>query len=327
MKVVRMSLAFSLLFVSITGLSAESFRVRSLTPVLVDSKKAEAVSVPLGYNDAIGITFPKEAPFLKGVEIEIKIPQDIIAYRNSMAYGVYRQVRPAPQTQSIDYQADRIDMQPLPARLTFVLQIPLRPDHGLKSGPYATVLPVVHDPRQGPLLFRLLPVMKGLPENIESLTFGVKIKPILANEGGFRLSVAYPDGHAKPITVRVDERLVEDTHSMLVLAPGNHHLSIVSQDFRNEVRMFTVEVAKITELSVALQGTSPRLLLEAPENAVITVDGIPVANPREPREFEPGEHTIQFTIGDYTITRQVFAERGKDYTVSMRIDVNVTESP
>ncbi len=327
MKVVRYALVLSLLFPLSVGLYAESFRVRSLTPVLVDQKKAEATSVPLGYNDAIGISFPREATFLKGVEIEIKIPQDIVSYRNSMAYGVYKQVRPAPQAQSIDYQADRIELQPLPSRLSFVLQIPLRPDHGLKSGPYATVVPFVHDPRQGPLLFRLLPVMKGLPENIESLSFAVKIKPILANEGGFRLAVSYPDGHAKPITVRVDERPVEDITTMLVLAPGNHHLSIVSQDYRNEVRMFTVEVARVTELSVALQGTAPRLLLEAPENAVISVDGAAVANPREPRELEPGEHTIQFTIGDYTITRQVLAERGKDYTVSMLIDVNVTVSP
>ncbi len=327
MKVVRITLTCSLLFLAFARLPAESFRVRSLTPTLVDSRKTDPTSAQLGYNDAIGIAFPKEATFLKGVEIEIKIPQDIVAYRNSMAYGVYRQVRPAPQAQSIDYQADRIDLQPLPSRLSFVLQIPLRADHGLKSGPYATVVPFVHDPRNGPLLFRLLPVMKGLPENIESLAFGVKIKPILANEGGFRLSVTYPDGHAKPLTVRVDERLIEDPAAMLVLAPGNHHLSIVSQDFRNEVRMFTVEIAKITELSVALQGTAPRLLLEAPENAVIMVDGVPVANPREPREFEPGEHTIEFKIGDYAITRQIFAERGKDYTVSMLIDVNVVETP
>ncbi len=316
-----------LLFLSINASAADSFRVRSMAVISVDSQKSEAQTVELGYNDAVGILFPKNTTFLKGVEIEIKIPQDILAFRNTMAYGVYRQVQPLPSQATIDYQGEQVTLQPLPSRLSFVLQIPLQKNHNLKTGPYSTVLPTIYDASKGPLLFRLLPIMKGLPENIETLTFSVKIKPILTEEGGFQLKILYPQEGAKPVSVRIDELLISNPEAMAVLPSGIHHLSIVSDDFRNEVRMFTVESAKVTELSVTMQDTVPRLYLVAPQNARIFLDNLPVENLKEGFIIEPGEHTVQFKIGDYELTKQITVEKGKDYTVSMLIDINVTVSP
>jgi len=316
-----------LLLSSALSLCAESFRVRSMSLVALDSQKTEAQIVALGYNDAIAIVFPASPIFLKGVEIEVKIPQGILSYRNSMAYGLYHRVKPAPSTATIDYQGEELTFQPLPSRLSFVLQVPFMNAHGLKSGPYATVLTTVYDAKKGPLLFRLLPIMKGLPEDIETMQFPVRIKPILTEEGAFRLSLAWPGNQVKPVSVRIDESLVENAEDLVFLAPGTHHLSVVSDEFRNEVRVFTIESARITELTVPLQDTAPRLFLVAPENAVIQVDGKSVENPKNPYILEPGEHAILFKIGDYELMRQITAEKGRDYTVSMVIDINVTESP
>jgi hypothetical protein len=326
MKQFRVVLTVMLLFPAIASVSAESFRVRSMTPITIDIQKSEPQVAEIGYNDAVGIIMPKASPFLKGVEIEIKIPQDIIAYRNSMAYGVYRLPQPTPSERTIDYQAEQVTLQPLPSRLSFVLQIPVQKNHNLKTGPYSTVLSYVHDTARGPLVFRLLPIMKGLPENIEGLQFTVKVKPILTDEGGFRLKIDYPETNPKPVSVRIDEALVTNPESMQILAPGTHHLSIVSDDYRNEVRVFTVEGARITDLTVPLQGTVPRLFLVAPENASVVIDGQPAENARDPRSIEPGDHTILFKIGDYEIAKQITVEKGHDYTISMLIDINVTES-
>jgi hypothetical protein len=240
MKAPRLSFAIFLLLAGLSLIGAETFRVRTLTLASVETHK-EAESLSIGYNDAVSIQFPREATFLRGVEIELKIPQEILAYRNSMAYGLYRAIKPAPSAATIDYDAERIDLQPLPSRLSFVLQIPLRTNHGLKTGPYATVIQTAQDPRKGPILFRLLPIMKGLPEGIENLQFTVKVKPILANEGGFRLSLVQPGGArleagSNAVSVRIDEKPVEDYASLVVLTPGSHHLSVVSSEYRNEVR-------------------------------------------------------------------------------------------
>lgn len=309
---------------------ADSFRVRSTHIAAIDASNPDAQVFELGYNDAIGIAFPQNPVFLKGVEVEIKVPQEIIEYRNSMAYGLYDKAEPAPAAGKIDYKATQITLQPLPSRLSFVLQIPLVRDHRLKTGPYATVLPSVHQPKSGPLLFRLLPVMKGLPDDIENFVFQVKIKPILSDEGGFMLSIGYPDPSGEPagdVSVRIDEKPVDNALELQVLKPGTHHLSIVSDAYRNEVRVFNVEQARVTELMVTMQDTASRLYLIAPENAVILLDGENAGIGREPRVIEPGEHSITFTIGDYEIVKQLTVEKAHDYTVSLVIDVNITESP
>jgi len=327
MKKTALLVIVSLLILHATVPAAESFRVRSTTVVQVTVQKPDTQTIEIGYNDALSIEFPKPSPFLKGVEIEIKIPQALLPYRNSMAYGVYRSVVPAPVTGTIDYQAEQISMQPLPSRLSFVLQIPATKAHGLKTSPYATVLPYVHDPARGPLFFRLLPVMKGLPEGIETMGFVVRVKPLLSDEGALSLRIRQPGDASHPVSVRVDENLIPAPDGLIILPAGVHNLSIVSDDYRDEVRMFTVEPARVTALEVSMQGTTPTLLVVAPENAKILLDGQPLSNTRDPRELAPGDHTIQFTIGDYELTRKIQAEKGKTYTVSMLIDVTIEESP
>lgn len=326
----RVGIAFTFTMLLLSAAAADTFRVGSTAIALVDSASPEARVFDMGYNGAVGIEIQKDAAFLKGIEIEVKVPQELIEFRNSMAYGLYSKTDPLPAEDRIDYKATQLTLQPLPSRLSFVLQVPLVKDHRLKSGPYSSVLPYIHDPKSGPLLFRLLPVMKVLPDNIGDLKFQIKVKPILADEGGLRLSVAYPTEetaeHAQ-ISVRIDEMLVSNPEELQILKPGQHHLSIVSDSYRNEVRVFKVEQARITDLSVTMQDTAPRLYLVAPENAVILMDGESVSPGKEARIVEPGEHVIKFTIGDYEIVKQVTIENARDYTVSLIVDVNVTETP
>ncbi|ULQ59463.1 PEGA domain-containing protein [Brucepastera parasyntrophica] len=325
-KIQSFSIIF-FLFLLPFSVCAESFRVRSVTTLVLDTEKSEGKTVNIGYNDAVAVFFPENIIFLKGVEIEVKIPAEILEYRNSIAYGLYHRIKPAPVKNVIDYQADRIELAPLPSRLTLILQVPLIEKHNLKSGPYGTVISYMHNPASGPLLFRLLPVMKGLPDDIENVVFSVKIKPLFINEGGFILTLTYPDEEQYPVSVRLDETLLQEPHSLQLLSPGNHYLSVVSEEYRNEVRQFTVESARTTELEVQLQDTTPHLFLIAPENADIYLDNELLENPREERAIDPGEHVILFRLGDYELVRQITIEKGRDYTVSMTIDIQVSETP
>jgi hypothetical protein len=244
-----------------------------------------------------------------------------------MAYGLYRQIKPSISASQIDYQAEQIVLTPLPARHSFVIQIPLQKNSGLKSSPYATVVPYTHDATKGPLLIRLLPIMKGLPENIESLAFPVRVKPLFADLGGMRLSLSYPEGPVRPVSIRIDEMLVERGDELQLLPPGSHHLSIVSDDYRSEVRVFTVEQARVSEIALTLQDTTPRLYLVGPENAVVLLDAQPIALTKDPFALTPGDHVITFKVGDYELTKQLSVEKGRDYTVSVLFDLQISVSP
>lgn len=327
MKHAHVFLFILLFFGTLESVCAETFRVRSMGTVLLDSQKPATQTIDIGYNDAVGIMFSQNQTFLRAVEIEIKIPQEILRFQNSMAYGVYRKVRPNPSVDIIDYSGIQEAFQPLPSRLSFVIQFPLLENHKLKSSPYATVIEHIHNPKDGAIVFRLLPIMKGLPEGIEDMRFHVRIKPLLTDEGAFSVSLTYPSGQEKPVRVLIDEQVIEQGKKHYLLSPGDHHLAIVSDHYRNEVRMFTVESARITALEVKLQDTAPSLFLVAPENTTILVNDQPVESTQKPMIIEPGPYTILFKIGDYEVVRHITAVKGKDYTVSMHIDINVTESP
>jgi len=319
---------FSLLLLGALGtLCAESFRVRSMGTVVLDSQKPATQTIDIGYNDAVGIIFSQNKAFLRAVEIEVKIPQEILRFQNSMAYGVYRNLRPNPSVEVIDYSGTQDAFQPLPSRLSFVLQIPLLENHKLKSSPYATVLERIHNPKDGPIVFRLLPVMKGLPQGIDEMHFYVRIKPLLTDEGGCSVSLNYPDEQEKSVRMMIDEQPAELGKKLYLLSPGDHHIAILSDHYRNEIRTFTVESARITALEISLQNTAPSLFLVAPENTTILVNDKPVENTESPLIIEPGSYTILFKIGDYEVVRHITAVKGKDYTVSMHIDINVSESP
>ena len=83
----------------------------------------------------------------------------------------------------------------------------------------------------------------------------------------------------------------------------------------------------MTELTVKMQDTAPRLFVVAPENARIYLDGTETAVTKDGLIVEPGDHMIRFKIGDYEVTRPITIEKGKDYTIAMLIDVNITVSP
>ncbi|MBN2810439.1 MAG: hypothetical protein JXP39_00930 [Spirochaetales bacterium] len=318
-------LASLLVYPAVSAYTADSFRVRSLVPVSIQAH-SETQTIEMGYNDALGIAFEDDAVFIRGVEIEIKPPQAILEYRNSLAWGLYSAPSPQPDPSVIDYKAVQLALNTLPSRLSFILQIPLKQNHGFKAGPYATVLQSIVDPAKGPVLFRLFPVMKGLPDNIETLRFVCRIKPLLTDEGGALLDITRP-GEQHPISVRVDETLVQNTGEMLILKPGSHHLSIVSEDYRDEVRVFTVESARVTELKIELKDTIPRILVTAPENARMKVNGQETEVRREPFPVDPGTYTFSFALGDWEISRQLTVEKGRDYAINLKLDLEISESP
>ncbi len=326
MTVKNTILGLYILIACLVSVYSENFRINRLESVVV-SAEIPSLIVNMGYNDALEIVIPDTPLFLQGVELEIKIPQPILSFRNSVGYAVYEQVSPEPEPEIIDYAAERLHLEPLPSKLNFVLQIPFVSEHKLKSSPYATVLPAVFQQDKRPFLFRLLPVMKGLPENIADLIFVVEIKPILTNEGMALLSLSYPDERREALVIRIDETPVEDISEPFMLTEGMHHLSIVSEHYRNEVRVFNVDQARITHLEVALSDIAPTIIVVGPDNATAVLNDDREVAFREAITVAPGENSIRFIVGDYEIKRTIDVQQGKSYTVSLTIDVQIMETP
>ena len=315
-----------LLALGCAALAAESFRVTRAHTASIDPDRLEAVTVYMGYNDGIAIVLPDDMTFIKAVEIEVKSTESIARFQGAMAYSLYTGLSRLPDGNAIDFSGNRLSMEILPSKLTFALQVPLREGHGLKSDPYTDVLAQVPKPESLPLFFRLFPIMKGLPDEFEEAVFTVRVKPVLIDEGGLLLSVAYPaQDESASLNVRIDEKPVREPEKMLLLLPGEHHLAVSASRCRTEVRTFIIERAKVSRLTVELKDSRPTVSFASPDNVIVAIDGRRVDNPRAALTIAPGRHTVTFSVGDYSLQRQFTAEEGRDYTVSMTLDAEVVE--
>jgi len=314
------------LLLPIFSLHPESIRTVVESSIEVTPERSATIPVSLGIDSAVIINVGGETRFLRGIEIEITAPQSWLLYRGSLVMAVYNNLSAQPVSGIIDAEGSRIAFEPLPTKLQIVYQIPLRQSHGLRTTPYVTVPAGITSSETFPILFRLMPVVKGILDELEKMTFTLTARPILSDEGAVRIVPRYPPQlRGRPFTVLIDDVLISNISERLFLREGDHHLVILSDDYRNESRRFLVERAKTIDLIVDLHDPTPLIYFEGPQNALIFLDNVPVLENREPIAVEPGVHEARFQIGDYTIIRTLNVQRGKTYRVALEVDLTIHE--
>jgi hypothetical protein len=320
----KIILAIFLLF-SFSNLQAESFRTVVEGIVEVSTGPADS-PVPIGINSAVIINLGADARFLKGVEIEISAPQNWLPYRNSLVMIMYNKINPQTANGITDIDGSRIAFEPLPSRLRIIYHIPIRQQHGLRTTTSVTVPTGIIQSASFPIMFRLMQVTKGLPDDFENMTFSFTAKPILSDEGAVRIIHRYPAQlRNRPFTVLIDDNVIPNISEQILLREGEHHLVILSEDYRNESRRFVIERAKVIDLTIELQDPTPIIIFEAPQNAQIYLNNNLIPRNRESVTIEPGQHEVKFHVGDYTITRTLNVQRGKTYRVSLAVDLTIQE--
>ena len=287
----------------------------------------EGTTVPLSYVSSSLIRIEGDTRFFRGIQLELTAPQNYLNYRGSLAAALYGELNHSPEIGTADLECRRLGFDPLPARIQTIYQIPLKTEHGLRTSPYTTVLTGVLNTSSFPLLFRLMPVIKGISEELERMIFYLNVKPILSDEGALKINIRYPDNLPnRPLTILVDDKVIDNPREERLLKEGEHHLVILSEDYRNISQRLVVERAKTLYLMVELMDTTPLLVFEYPENAKVYLDNVFIPNPGPPLPVEPGIHEVRFQVSDYTITRPLTVQKGKTYRVSLAVDVNISES-
>jgi len=321
----KISLAIFLLFSFYSRLQAESFRTLVSGSVEVSTGQTDTV-VPIGINGAVIINLGDDTRFLKGVEIELTAPQSWLPYRGSLVMIIYNKINPQTADGLADIDGSRIAFEPLPSRLRIIYDIPIRQHHGLRATTSVTIPTNIVQPASFPIIFRLMQISKGLPDDFEKLTFNLTAKPILSDEGAVRIIPRYPSQlRNRPFTVLIDDTVIPNISDQVFLREGEHHLVVVSDDYRNESRRFVIEKGKTIDLTIELQDPSPIIIFEAPQNAQIYLNNNLIPRGRESVTVNPGQHEVKFHVSDYTITRTLNVQRGKTYRVSLAVDLAVQE--
>jgi hypothetical protein len=293
---------------------------------MVSPQNPEGTGISLSYIDSALIFLDQETRFFKGIELEFTVPQSYLFYRGSLALVIYGELNRIPELGVADLQARQLSFEPIPNKILTVYQIPLRERHGLRTTPYVSVPVGVIPPSSFPLLFRVMPVIKGLNEDIEKMIFTLLVKPIVSDEGGVKIIPRFPENlRDRPFTVLIDDMELENPSELRLLKEGEHHLVILSQDYRNENRLFMIERGKILDISIDLQDSTPHIFFEAPENARIYFDNTLISPGTGPIPAEPGSHEVKFQLSDYTLIKNLMVQKGKTYRVAMSMDVQISE--
>ena len=304
--------------------AAESFRVSKAESVTVSIESPEA-KADLGINDALVMFMPKDLTFIQGIEIEIKIPQIVAEWRDSMAWTLFDKIRPAPDSSRIDYSGDRLMLGTLPQRLSWTVDIPFTSINSLKETPYASKLNIIPDVSSGYLFLRLQQAMKGVPDEFGDAKFDISVKLLLIDEGKLFVKLSGPAKPLKPYSVFVDDKPVTLLAGGNMFSPGVHTVSVISDYYRNEIRTVRIEQAKTCVLPITLRDIEPTLQITAPENARVFFDNAEIKSRDNPFVVTEGEHTVRFVIGDYEVIKTVNAVKGRSYTAALTIDAAISE--
>ena len=308
-------------------LEADSLRVYMAGKAEISPDRPEGSVVLLSYTDSALISLTGDPRFYRGIQLDLTAPAGFLAYRGHLASVIYNNLNNAPETGIADIQGQQLSFEPLAEKILNTWQIPLRDNHGLRSSPYVTIPTGVVPFSSFPVIFRLMPVIKGISDELEKMVFQLTVKPVLGDEGIIRLKINYPEQlPGRPFTVLIDDEIVGNLKAELLLKEGEHHLVILSDDYRNQSRRFMVEKARVMELLVELQDPTPLLIFESPEGAGIYVNNRHVANTNVPYPVEPGLHEVKFQMSNYSIIRPITVQKGKTYKIALSVDINITEN-
>lgn len=302
----------------------------------------------LAVNDMLAVKLPENPLFLRGLSLEIKIPKAAAEYRDAVAYSVYTGMQPEASKDTIDYSGDKLLLDTFPGKLSYNLQIPLIKNHGMKETPYSALLPAVVDISEGYVYFRLQLVMKGTPVSVLEAVFDVEVKPVIIDKGLLDITVLYPDAGAaqvipssvigqdgsemstaaqqkKPYTVFIDEKQIVLTDGKILLPTGIHHLAILSDSYRNEVRTVKVEQGHVSKVLIQLYDNDPLLFITIPKSIMLYFNDIQLVNFEKPYRITEGEHVLRFSLDGFESVKVIQAYKGKNYTASMLFDVTIKE--
>lgn len=306
--------------------SAESFRTHKLSVISFDEETQNEQSVSVGINDSVGVRLPNDLTFIEGVEITVLIPASVSEWRDSVAFALYDNITPALSESVIDYSGQRIYLKPLPSKMSWIVQIPLRAENSLKDSQYATKTDVIPDISSRSVFMRFMPVMKGVPEQTLSAVLKVSVKPILINKGRLVLSVKTPSAENVPFVLLVDDKTSTlSSDNSILLSPGEHSICIQPDGYRNEVFSVYIDRARTSSCEIMLKSLAPTVTISAPDTAEIFFDDEKMLHTDEEFEISEGEHRIRFLMGSYELVRQLYAEKGKSYSINLSVDLQIAE--
>ena len=288
-----------------------------------DSSAGKEISFTMNIEDIFSVTVDRDSRLVKGFETEIRIPADMRDYGNSFALMLYKKISPQVRTGIGTYYGSRYGTISLPDASRFFIRVPFRDQLPKESVPYTNVMGEVLSAGDFPVMFTLLPLMKGFPSSLYSSKFQVTVRPLLKDYGKAVLDIQHSDGiKTEDITVLIDGVSIDTGKSEHLLPAGEHSIDITAPGIPGTNRIFTVTAGKTETVNIDLELPESRVFVDAPPSAAVYIDGEKIETAgNNSLVLPPGEHLVLFKIDDYKISKKFVIEAGKDCKISLFLDI------
>ena len=314
-------------------IQAETVRGPVVALLKAPAPDEQPISVTLNVGDIASIDYPADDIYVEGVEIEVVVPEAVRRVPGNFAVVLYRDITPKPQSGVMTLKGSRLLLAPIPIVNRLFLILPTRSPNDLHSGPGTLVADSESQASDFPILVTIQPIAKGIPSAIMDAPFQLRISTVSIAKGGLSLTIS-SGRSSEPIVWGTDSATVTVTlngepldyqKTPYLLDPGIYRISIQSSTYQSEYRTFTVDQGTTTAISVELQKPTARARFDAPQGATVFLDGAQVDTSRQ-ITIEPGEHTVLFHVGDYTVSKRFTAIAKKDYEISLFLDIMINET-
>jgi len=322
---IHVLIVFCMLTLTDTTAWGEALR-GTVSQVLKLDEQYAPISAVIGLRELTGLDFSADE-YLRGIVLEIDTPNTVLQFRESFMLSFYGSISPPVSSGTTSFNGQKLYSKAFPQNRRTFVDLKLDPDSPWEPSSLNSItLSPSPDKNAYPLLFSIVPVMKGIPSHISKSTFKVTLTPVLKNIGALDVHFT-PQTDLSGIELYIDSRQIPVLSDPVYLPPGVHNIEVRSQAYMPYSQSFGIEQAQTTKLEITLQPAKSFVQFDAPEDAVIFLDGQQIeGNKQNPVETDPGEHVVLVRIGDYSVSKKIDIQGGKNYKVSLFFDILVNDN-
>jgi hypothetical protein len=291
----------------------------------VENGALPSESLPVHLEDNWGIVLGEDYEFLRGVEIRVDLPKEVSLYTGTYAVFVYKKVNPTPEVNKTSYQGSLLFFKVVEERRRLFIQIPLGSSSGFTNAPDTYIHKTPLAASDFPLLFAVLPIMKGIPEQAMKALFHAEVHPLFKNMGKLLISLPDEESPGPEIRVFVDEKAQTYAAKGILLEPGVRKVRVEKPGFASFDASIGIERGQTAVLKVSFPVKQTSLRINAPSGTRAFLDGKAIALENMEIPVEAGEHTLSMKLGDYQTSKRFSVETGRTYSVSLYLDIFINE--
>lgn len=313
-------------------ITAENIRGPVVDTVEVDPA-GEPVSTEFGLDEILLVGTTGDSRFFDALEIEFSIPASVTEFPGALSLLLLTTGDISERAGVSEINGELVWSQPLTRAGKLTVQIPLHPDAGANASAAVTILDHVLSADDLPVAVTALSLMKGLPLEIAATRFPVIIRPVARRIGSVQVAFIHEDGSefqtesylAPEFDLEIDGVPV-DIEPEYLLEPGLHRFALTSDRYQDQDLTIGIEQAQATRLILPLLPALATVSYTTPRGSRVYIDGRALDAAIGDFTAPPGEHTIVVVVGDYTVTRRFSVEEGREYILSVTMDVAIEEA-